>query len=115
MSQHKLIIPFFSLFSPQKNPKCSNKPAGFSASQHSLAIESWRLPSANSLILTNSYNSKQGHWARSVTELVEAGLRCKSNEELILNRSRLETSNVAQYGRQYGSFETRPAFQDTMS
>uniref|UniRef100_A0A8D8DQT2 MFS-type transporter SLC18B1 n=1 Tax=Culex pipiens TaxID=7175 RepID=A0A8D8DQT2_CULPI len=68
-----------------------NKPAGFSASQHSLAIESWRLPSANSLILTNSYNSKQGHWARSVTD------------------------NVAQYGRQYGSFETRPAFQDTMS
>lgn len=63
-------------------------------SQHSLAIESWR-PSANSLILSNSYNSKQGHWARSVTEL--------------------ESNNVAQYGPQYGSFDARPAYQDTIS
>lgn len=63
-------------------------------SQHSLAIDSWR-PSANSLILTNSYNSKQGHWARSVTEL--------------------ESNNVAQYGPQYGSFDARPAYQDTIS
>ncbi|XP_055609411.1 MFS-type transporter SLC18B1-like isoform X2 [Uranotaenia lowii] len=63
---------------------------GFLGSQHSISIESWR-PSPNSLIISNSYNSKQGHWARSVTD------------------------NVAQYGPQYGSFDARPAFHDTMS
>ncbi|XP_058823767.1 MFS-type transporter SLC18B1-like isoform X1 [Topomyia yanbarensis] len=70
-----------------------NKP-GFLGSQHSISIESWRL-SANSLILSNSYSSKQGRWARSVTEL--------------------ESNNAAHYGPRYGSFDARPAYQDTMA
>lgn len=41
------------------------------------------------------------------------GFRCL--QTLILTAFRLESSNVAQYGPQYGSFDARPAYQDTMS
>uniref|UniRef100_A0A182QYW8 Major facilitator superfamily (MFS) profile domain-containing protein n=1 Tax=Anopheles farauti TaxID=69004 RepID=A0A182QYW8_9DIPT len=64
--------------------------SGFSGSQSSL-IGSWR-PSVNNLLISNSYQSKQGHWARSVTEL--------------------ETNSGTQY---YGSFDARPGYHDTMA
>ncbi|XP_041763407.1 MFS-type transporter SLC18B1-like [Anopheles merus] len=67
--------------------------SGFSGSQSSL-IGSWR-PSVNNLLISNSYQSKQGHWARSVTEL--------------------ETNSGTQYGTHYGSFDARPGYHDTMA